>query len=163
MNKFFLRLTVAWTCFVLSVGVSSLWKLVRGENSSVPLVALAPAESKELTQDEVHLRQIYSEYGPAQTRHDRAFFERIESEDFRLFYNELSLSREEDIQWMERMPPGIVFNNHPEDISIFGNAAVVHGRMEIRYNDGSVYPWGYIDVWVKRGDRWQIRSTTSHH
>jgi hypothetical protein len=162
MNKFFVRLFVACTCFVLSVALTSFSKLFRSADSAIDVVALQPAEPNfDFSDDEVQLREIYREYGPAQTRHDRAFFEKIEADDFRLFFDGKSLSREEDIQWMERTPTSMVFDNQPEYIKIFGNSAVVRGRLNVRYSNGYVYPGRYIDVWVRRGDRWQIQSTTS--
>jgi len=55
--------------------------------------------------DEQQLLEIYREYGPAQTRHDRAFFERLETDEFMLFLGAEHLSREQDIRQMEKSPP----------------------------------------------------------
>ncbi|HKG80406.1 MAG TPA: nuclear transport factor 2 family protein [Pyrinomonadaceae bacterium] len=162
MNKFFVRLLVAATCFALSLSLTNLSKLVRGQVSAIDVVTLEAAESNlALAEDEIQLRQIYREYGPAQTQHDQVFFERIETDDFRLFCDGVSLSKEEDIQWMKSMPASIVYESYPEYISIFGNSAVVHGRMDAHYSNDHVERWDFIDVWVKRGNRWQIRHTTT--
>jgi len=162
MNKFFVRLLVAATCFALSLSLMNLWKLVRGQVSAIDVVTLEAAQSNlDLSQDEMQLRQIYREYGPAQTQHDQAFFERIETDDFRLFSNGVSLSKEQDIQWMKSMPPSIVYESYPEYIKIFGNSAVVHGGMDVHYRNDHVERWDFIDVWVKRGNRWQICNTTT--
>ena len=162
MNKFFVRLLVGASCFALSLSLTNLSKLVRGQASAIDVVTLQPADSNlDLAQDEMQLRQIYREYGPAQTQHDQAFFERIETDDFRLFWNGVSVSKEEDIQWMKSMPASMVYESYPEYIKIFGNSAVVHGRMDVHYNNDHVQRWNFIDVWVKRGNRWQIRNTTS--
>ena len=157
MNKFFVRLLVAASCFVLSLSLTNLSKLVRGQVSAIDVVTFEPAE---FSQDEMQLRQIYREYGPAQTQHDEAFFERIETDDFRLFCNGVSFSKAEDIQWMKNMPAGMVYENYPEYIKIFGNSAVVNGRMDVHFSE-HVERWDFIDVWVKRGNRWQIRNTTT--
>jgi len=163
MNRFFVRLFVAAICFALSVSLTNLSKLVRGERSSVDVLVLNPAESfTNFSEDENQLRELYREYGLAQTRHDRAFFERVETEDFRLFYDDKSISREEDIRWMESTPTDLVYSNQPQEIKIFGDSAVVRAGFEVRHH-GHVDRWDTIDVWVKRGNQWQIRSTTSHH
>jgi hypothetical protein len=162
MNKFFVRLLVAASCFALSLSLTNLSKLVRGQASAIDVVTLEAAQSNlDLSQDEMQLRQIYREYGPAQTQHDQAFFERIETDDFRLFCNGVSLSKEEDIQWMKTMTRSIVYESYPEYIKIFGNSAVVHGGMDVHYRTDHVERWDFIDVWVKRGNRWQILNTTT--
>jgi hypothetical protein len=159
MNNFFVRLLVAATCFALSVSLTNLLSLVRGHQDR-PTLDVVLAESN-INEEEQVLREIYREYGPAQTRHDRAFFKRIETEDFRLFYNNTSISREEDIRWMESMPTDLVYSIEPREIEIFRNSAVVRGFFEVRHPEGHIDRWETIDVWIKRGDQWQILSTTS--
>ncbi len=162
MNRFLVRLLIAWTCFALSVSLTNLTRVFRGAAPSVDVIASQPAVSKsDISDDELQLREIYREYGPAQTVHDRGFFERVETEDFRLFYNNTSISREEDLRWMESMPRDIVYHSEPHEIKIFGNSAVARGTFELRFSEGHVQRSHFIDVWVKRGNRWQIRSTTS--
>ena len=168
MIKFFVHLLVAATCFALSVSLTSLTKLFRVADVPVQEVVaeplLEPVKSKyDFSPDEIEIREIYREYGPAQTRHDRGFFERIETEDFRLFFDNKSISREEDIRWMESMPRDIVYDNQPYEIKITGNSAVARTWFESRSADGPVSRWDTIDVWVKRGGRWQIRSTTQNY
>ena len=161
MNRFLVRLFVAFACFALSVSLTSFTSLFRRATSSGVVTALEVPESNiDFSQDEKQLREIYREYGPAQMRHDRGFFERVETEDFRLFYNNTSISREEDIYWMESGPRDLFYSNEPREIKIFGNSAVVRGSFEVR-GDGYIQRWDTIDVWVKRGNEWRIRSTTS--
>jgi hypothetical protein len=162
MNTFLVRLLIGWICFTLSVSLTNLTRVFRGAAPSEDVIASQPAVSKyEFSEDELQLRKIYREYGPAQTVHDRGFFERVETDDFRLFYNNTSISREEDLRWMESMPRDIVYHTEPLNINIFGNSAVARGIFELRYSDGHVQRSHFIDVWVKRGNKWQIRSTTS--
>ena len=162
MNRIFVRLFVAAMCFAFSVSLTNVWKLVRGERPSVDVAVVKPAESiPNFSFEENQLREIYREYGPAQTRHDRAFFERIETEDFRLFCNNTSFSREEDIRWMESTPMDLVYTNEPWEIKIFGNSAVARTYFEVLHTDGHVDRWDTIDVWAKQGNQWRIRSTTS--
>ena len=163
MNKFFVHLFVAAICFAFSVSVTNLSKLFRSENSSIDVIAVQPMKDLVFSEDEYQLREIYREYGPAQMRHDRGFFERIETDDFRLFFNNRSISREEDILWMESTPRDIIYNNEPLEIKIFGNSAMARTYFELRYPDGHIQAWETIDVWTKRGNRWQIRSTTADY
>jgi hypothetical protein len=156
------RLLVAFACFALSVSLTNFTKLFRGADSSIGVVRLEAVESNTaFLADENRLRELYREYGPAQMRHDRAFFERIEGDDFRLFFDNTSISREEDIRWMEENPMDFVYDNQPQEIRIFGNSAVVRGSFEVRTGNGNVHRWETIDIWIKRGGHWKIRSTTS--
>ena len=164
MIKFFLHLFVAVTCFALSVSLTSLTKLFHVADIPVEVVAGPLVLPKEyMSDDEIEIRDIYREYGPAQTRHDRGFFERIETEDFRLFCADESISREADIRWMESMPRDIVYENQPYEITIFGDSAVARTWFQSRSAEGSVQRWDTIDIWTKRRGRWQIRSTTQNY
>ena len=167
MIKLFMHLLVAVACFALSISLTSLTKLFRVADVPVQTVAadrvLVGPSKYDMSQDEIEIREIYREYGLAQTRQDRGFFERIETDDFRLFFDNKSISREEDIRWMESMPRDIVYDNQPYEIKIFGNSAVARTWFESRSADGSIGRWDTIDVWVKRGSRWQIRSTTQNY
>ena len=163
MIKFFLHLLVAVTCFALSVSLTSLTKLFPVAAVPVAAVVTEPVRSKyDVSDDELEIRKIYRGYGPAQTVHDRGFFERIETEDFRLFFASESISRDADIRWMESMPKDIVYDNQPFEIRVFGNSAVARTSFEARSGDG-VQRWETIDIWTKRGGRWQIRSTTQSY
>jgi hypothetical protein len=104
---------------------------------------------------------VYNEYGAAQTRHDRAFFERVEAENFVLFVGRERLTREEDIQWMERQPLHTVYDVRVHRVRVFGNSAVSRGLMLVTYGDGSTNEWPFIDIWVKRNGVWKIQTTTS--
>src|SRR5215470_15494264 len=47
----------------------------------------------------------------------------------------------------------------PRDVQVFGNVAVLQGSVtETRMVDGhsTTFRVGYMDVWVKRGDRWMV-------
>jgi hypothetical protein len=161
MNKFFLRPLVACTCFVLSLGFTSIFNPLRHRQASIEVYQPGNLNFRE---DEKQLREIYFEYGPAQTRQDRAFFEAVETEDFVLYWGGRRLTREDDIQLMEKSPGNEVFERHVEYIKIFGSSAVVHGRMSAHYGDGAYLDtWNFIDTWVKRGNEWKIQSTTSVH
>ena len=170
MNSVVLRLFVAVTAFALSIGLTSIVRVFRGGDASIAPIDFFtlgdrstqigfPAE--DVNSDTLQLVELYREYGPAQTRHDRAFFERVETEDFILFLDERHISREDDIRWMENLPTGIVYEISPESIKILGDWAVVNGRMQAYHPNGQIKSGGFVDVCVRRGDTWRIQSTTS--
>lgn len=160
MNKYFVRLLVAFIAFGLSVVLTNISKRLRGYHSCVE--AYTVAEPLAFAEDEGQIREIYSEYGPAQTRHDRAFFERVETDDFILVGN-WQLTREQDIRWMESQPTDITYELKLDHLRIFGDSAISHGRMQIRYSNGDVSEWPFTDVWIKRNGVWRIQRTTATH
>lgn len=162
MKKWFVRLFVALMTFILSVALTGALRFVFG-GGPVPDVRVqeAPQPFVDFSEDQAQIMAVYNEYGAAQTRHDRAFFERIEDENFMLFCGRERLTREEDIQWMEGQPSDIVYDVRVHHVRVFGNSAVARGRMLVTYGDGQTNEWPFIDVWVNRNGTWQIQSTTS--
>ncbi len=161
MNKLFIRLFVAFVAFSFGLVLTNLIKPVHISQRGVPVVTYVTLSEVALTADEEQIRNIYSEYGPAQTRHDRAFFERIETEDFTLTVGNIKMSREEDIQWMEEQSTDKTYLSKVDHVAVFGRLAVAHGYLEVRNGDGSIKDWPFADVWVKRNGAWQIQSTVS--
>ena len=165
MNNLFIRLFVAFIAFSFGLILTNFLKprhTYTFETDRVLSVRLQPQlNTLASTEDEAQILQIYREYGPAQSRHDRKFFERVETEDFTLTVNDLKMSREEDIKWMEEQPRDIIYESRVDHLKVFGHLAVAHGYLEIRYSDSGVGHWPFADVWVKRNGVWQIQSTTS--
>jgi hypothetical protein len=163
MKKFFLRVAISCTTCLVGVSLTDLSKLLGNPDLGVSVVREEQAQCAEgCNRDKQLLLQIYGQYGPAQTRHDREFFERVEADDFILFINGQLLSREEDMRELENSPMNIVYNAEIDNVQIVGDGAVVTGRMTASQN-GSCMSWRWIDVWIKRGDTWLIQSTTSLH
>jgi len=131
------------------------------KSERVVTIRFAPVVSGTASEDEAQIREIYRAYGPAQTRHDRQFFERIETEDFTLTVGNLKLSREEDIRWMEEQPFDSTYESRVDHVDVFDRLALAHGYLEVRSGDRVVRLWQFADVWVKRGNVWQIQSTMS--
>ena len=161
MNRLLVRLLVAFVTFSFGLILTSLFKPVvqrqRVVRVFVPheqLVGLSAV-------DEAEILAIYRDYGPAQTRHDRAFFERIETEDFTLTVDDSKMSRAQDIKWMEEQPADIVYESKVDHLKVFGDLAVAHGSFEIRDGNGELRVCPFVDVWVKRDKGWQIQSTVS--
>jgi len=149
--------------FLLSVALTGAFRFFFGR-SELALENVVAVETEPYTnsnEDRAQIAEIYSEYGAAQTRHDRAFFQRVEDENFMLFVRGQRLTREEDIQWMERQPSDTTYEVRVHHIKVFGNSAVSRGYMMVTYANGEQAEWPFIDVWVKQGGMWRIQTTTS--
>ena len=160
MNKWILRLFVALMTFILSVALTGAFRFVFG-GGVAEAVLEAPRPYLEFSEDQAQLAAIYSDYGAAQTRHDRAFFERVEAENFVLFSGNRRLTREEDIQWMESQPADLTYEVRVHRIRVLGNSAVARGFISVTYPNNETHEWPFIDVWVRQNGVWQIQSTTS--
>lgn len=161
MKKWFLRLFVALLTFTLSVALTGAFRFLFGGGPIDVVAVQAPRPFTDFYDDEAQIMAVYKEYGAAQTRHDRAFFESVEADNFVLFVGRERLTREEDIQWMERQPLDTVYDVRVHRVRVFGNSAVSRGLMLVTYGDGSTNEWPFIDVWVKRNGVWKIQTTTS--
>jgi hypothetical protein len=161
MNKLFIRLFVAFAAFSLSLVLTSFIKPVRRSERAITVLVGPHLTTTALDDDEAQIRQIYREYGPAQTRRDRKFFERIETADFTLNVGNKKLSREEDITWMEQGPDGIIYESRVDQLHVFRNLAMAHGYLTIRYGNDLVRERPFVDVWVKRDGTWLIQTTTT--
>ena len=157
MRKLFLYMSIASITFFMSLGIMTLFDSPPLTTTTVVVHTSQPEQ--HVNPDEQILREIYREYGPAQTNHDRAFFERVESDRFILFDRDRNLNREEAIRGMESWPRDTVYQREVESIRFIGSGAVVIMRMHARSNI-EVDSYRSVDVWIKDGDRWQILSTT---
>ena len=165
MNKLFIRLFVAFLAFSFGLVLTNFLKprYTHTFKADHILTFRVQPQLKILasTEDEAQILLIYREYGPAQSRHDRKFFERVETEDFTLTVGNHKMSREEDIQWMNEQSTAIIYESRIDHLRVFGNLAIAHGYLEIRYPDEEARKWPFADVWVKRNGEWRIQSTTS--
>ncbi len=161
MNKLFIRLFVAFVAFGFGLVLTNLIKPRYNPELTFQFHNVVAVYEYSVTEDEAQIRQIYREYGPAQTRHDREFFERIETEDFTLTVGGQKMSREEDIKWMESRPTDKTYMSRVDHIKVFDRLAVAHGFLEVRDGDGVVTLWPFADVWVKQHGAWRIQSTIS--
>ena len=105
--------------------------------------------------------EIYRQYGPAKTRHDREFFERVESEDYVLFVGNRTMTREQNIAWMESWSTGIVYDEQVQTIKVLGFTAVVTGVSHEHHPTGEVQSFRFIDVCVRKDGEWKILSSAS--
>jgi hypothetical protein len=157
MNKWILRIFVALMTFLLSIALTGAFRLLFGSSA----VVFEARPYLDFSSDQAEIAAIYSEYGDAQTRRDRAFFERVEADNFMLFVGSRRLTREEDIQWMESQPPDMRYEVRVHRLRVLGNSAIARGYMVVTYGNGASSEWPFIDVWVKHDGVWQIQNTTS--
>lgn len=160
MNKWMLRVLVALLTFILSIALTGAFRFFFG-GGVTDITITMPRPFVDFSEDQAQIAAIYNEYGDAQTRRDRAFFQRVESENFVLFTGSRRLNREEDIQWMESQPSENTYECRVRRIRVLGSSAVARGRMLVTDATGETTEWPFIDVWVKRNGAWQIQSTTS--
>jgi hypothetical protein len=160
MRTFFLHLGLACVTFSLSSHFTKVWRGRPSEALPCEASNELPLTTPDRSTGEVNLLDIYRDYAAAQTRHDQAFFERVEDEEFRLFTTWGSFSRTEDIQMMNHDSPDIVYKIEDLNVESKGEAAIVTGRMVSTFGHGSVESWRWIDVVIKRDGRWRIISTT---
>lgn len=178
MRKVVFHVAIACCTFVLSVLLSSIWSWGVRTNSHPPrlyvrdavsVLTIDPVVSFEpgvgtaqpgLATAEAELLDIYRDYGEAQTNHDIEFFKNVEAEDYVLFSDGKTMSRNETIEWLKTSPPNVFYKLDDVNIKGYGDAAVVTGRVTATYPNGAMSSWRWIDVCVKRDGRWQIQSTT---
>ena len=159
MRKLFLHLFVTTITFFFGLGLVEVFDSLSKPTVPAGTQAVQLANSEELAVEQT-LREIYRQYGPATTNHDRAFFERVESDRFILFDEDRNLTREQDIREMESWPRDAIYECEVENIRILGDTAVATVQVYARFTDGENESWPSIDVWIKEGNRWQILSTT---
>lgn len=107
--------------------------------------------------------QIERDIGQANIRRDKAFFERVEADEF-IFTDSGggTTTKSEDVASLDK-PAGefrlISYEVDDMKVSIYGKTAVVTGRASSAYRGGgreSIVKTRFTDVFVKRGGRWQI-------
>src|SRR5438034_1228458 len=130
MRRIFLHFAIACITFTGSTHLTKILK-PRGRSvlakQTVQVVSSAPEAATATASPQ--LLDIYREYGAAQTRHDNAFFERVEAEEFKLFADGRTYSRAEDIQIMDNSPTDEVYKIEDLSVEMKGDGAVVTGRM----------------------------------
>lgn len=163
MRKHTFHVAIACTTFGLSVFLTSVWNWLGWKRADVPIHTVyvrALESSPTILKAEPGLVEIYRDYAAAQTNHDFGFFNRVEADDYVLFSDGKTMSRNEAMQWLKSSPPSLVYKLEDVSMKVYGDAAVVTGRITVTNRRGSSTSWRWIDVCVKRDGRWQIQSTT---
>jgi preprotein translocase subunit SecG len=71
-----------------------------------------------------------------------------------------SITRAQDIALMKSWDPKTKFVSDDLHVQVYGNAAILSGRIIEISPTGSRDSWRWVDLFVKRDERWQILSTT---
>jgi hypothetical protein len=112
---------------------------------------------------EAELMQIERDIGDANVRRDKAYFERIEADEFVFTDSGGGLTtKTEDVASLDKPPGEFKLVSYVVDdmqVRLYGNTAVVTGRATTtsRGKDREVIGKSrFTDVFVKRDGRWQI-------
>lgn len=118
---------------------------------------------KKQSKIEAELMQIERDIGAANVRRDKAYFERIEADEFIFTDSGGGLTtKAEDVASLDK-PAGefklVSYTVDDMQVRLYGNTAVVTGRATTisRGKDREIVGKSrFTDVFVKRGGRWQI-------
>ena len=167
MKKFLVRLAAALIAFAFGLFLTVLVRHTTPEACFGEYGSLRTVETRAvllehipISGEEEMIRRLYREYGPAQTRQDRAFFEKVETKDFTLYTDGKAITREENIRWMKAQPLGDVYEVTVTYLKVFDVTAVARGTTTIRYSDGETESWPFTDVLVNQYGEWKIQTTT---
>jgi hypothetical protein len=121
------------------------------------------AGAQKPTKTEAELIQLERDIGAANVRRDKAFFERIEADEF-IFTDSAGglTTKAEDVAGLDK-PAGEFkqVSYEPDDmkVRVYGKTAVVTGRTttKLQSKDREVINRSrFTDVFVKRDGRWQL-------
>jgi hypothetical protein len=166
MRRITAYLAIALSTFILGTSITRAWKLfvkAPGFDSSSSglerdLRVTAAIPTSEVEEE---LFEIARQYDIAQTNQDAAFFEKLETDNFILTYADGStLTKAQDIALMKSWDPKTKFVSDDLHVQVYGNAAILSGRIIEIGPTGSRDSWRWVDLFVKRDERWQILSTT---
>ena len=159
MRRITVYSAIALSTFVLGTSITKAWnlflKVPRFDSSSSVTGAMPTSEVEQ------ELFEIARQYDIAQTNQDAAFFEKLETDNFILTYADGStLTRAQDIALMKSWDQKTKFVSDDLHVQVYGNAAILSGRITEISPTGSRNSWRWVDLFVKRDERWQILSTT---
>ena len=130
---------------------------------STAVLTQANKQASKTTRIEAELMQIEREIGDANVRRDKAYFEKIEADEFIFTDSGGGLTNKtEDVSSFDK-PAGetklVSYTPDEMKVTVYGNTAVVMGRVTSVYRG----PKGeatirnrFTDVFVKKNGRWQI-------
>lgn len=120
-----------------------------------------PTLSAEHETARQEILEILRQYDVAQTRHDAAFFERVEADSFILTEGDgTTRTRAEAIALMKTWDKNLEYTSDDFDVRFYGDVATVAGRMTETHPSGYRFSWRWVDLFARRDGRWQILSTT---
>jgi hypothetical protein len=159
MRLLTLRVAVALLTLTLGVSVAGAWRSLFGPET-------APEDTTSVGDkvSERELLAIMRQFGPAQTRHDASFFERLEADEYTVHCRDGStLTKSQVIADLMTWDETITYRHDDLRVQVFGDTAVVTGwitavRPTDEYLNGT--RWQSIYLFAKRHGRWRLLSTT---
>ena len=166
MRRQTVRVAVALFTLALGISAAGAWESLVGRLAAGAPVGVAAPEFQPLAaapepSSVREIQEILRRYDEAQTRHDAAFFERIEADGFILTdeYGK-TRNRAQAIASMHTWDRNLKYTTDRVEVRPYGDAAIVTGRMTAEHTiQGNSWSWQFIDVFAKRDGRWQILST----
>lgn len=156
-----ISLLTFWVGIAFAGGLNLLFKMPNSATSILDCERESNSDAKPLPSSaERELLEIYQQYAVAQTNHDRPSSSKLKQRSSCCFPVNKSLTRTEDIRLMNTLDPNVTYTIDDLHVQLYGNSAIVRGRMTATTNAGTQYSWPWIDVCVRRSGRWQILSTT---
>lgn len=140
--------------FFILISVATLWSMSAAAQS---------AASKKDAKIAAELTQLEIDIGQANLRRDKAFFERIEADEF-IFTDSIGglTTKAEDVASLDK-PAGefklISYEVDGVQVKVYGNTAVATGRATtVSKGNGREITnrTRFTDVFVRRGGKWQI-------
>jgi hypothetical protein len=133
--------------------------------AAVPAVSAqsSPAKASPTSRTEAALMQLERDIGQANIRRDKAFFQRVEADEF-IFTDSGGgiTTKSEDVASLDR-PAGeyklVSYDVDDMKVSVYGNTVVVTGRVttvSLGKDREVTNRSRFTDVFVKRGRHWQI-------
>lgn len=166
MRRQTVRVVVALFTLALGISAAGAWEsLVSRLTAGAPGGAAAPApQPLAAAPDPTAVREILEilrRYDEAQTRHDAAFFERIEADAFILTDEHgRTQNRAQAITSMHTWDRNLKYTTDRVEVRPYGDAVIVTGRMTAEHTiQGNSWSWRFIDIFAWRDGRWQILST----
>lgn len=171
MLRHAVHVAVAFVTCLIGASAAGLWAFFGDAPPAeppAPFVRQEPAPEcntvpldAEREQARREILEIYRQYDTAQTNHDAAFFERIEADGWVLTREGgETLTRSQAIAEMKTWPKGIRFTTEDIWVQFYGGTAIVTSRRTETYPDGAQDSGSWLDIFQKRGGRWQIISST---
>ena len=119
--------------------------------------------SQTVSKTEAELMQIERDIGQANIRRDKAYFDRIEADEFIFTGSNGGLTtKAEDLAGLDEPVGDVKLTGYDVDemkVKVYGRTAVVWGRVTSTYKGKdreSVSRTRFTDVFIKRNGRWQI-------
>ena len=131
--------------------------------AALPVFAQSKQKGSDPSRVESELMQLERDIGKANVDRDKAFFERVEAQEF-IFTDSAGgiTNKAQDVAGLDA-PPGefklVSYDVDEMKVSVYGKTAVVTGRATTvsRGKDREITSrTRFTDVFVKRGSQWQI-------